>query len=117
MEFFNKFVDDKCIERLENVIESPFQRLSYTEAIELLQEAVKGGHEFEKSEITWGMDLGSEHERFICEQVYKKPTVVYNYPKDIKAFYMKLNDDNKTVAAMDILVPKVGELVGGSERE
>merc|ERR1711907_502242 len=117
MEFFQKNVDKDCISRLENVIESPFQRLSYTEAIELLQQTVKDGHKFENSEIVWGMDLGSEHERYICEQVYKKPTVVYNYPKDIKAFYMKLNDDEKTVAAMDILVPKVGELVGGSERE
>jgi len=109
--------DPECIKRIENVIESPFQRLSYTDAIELLQKVVKDGHKFEESEIVWGMDLGSEHERYICEQVYKKPTIVYDYPKDIKAFYMKLNDDDKTVAAMDILVPKVGELVGGSERE
>jgi len=109
--------DADCIKRVENVIETPFQRLSYTDAIALLQKAVAEGHVFEDMDITWGIDMGSEHERYICEQVFKKPTIVYDYPKDIKAFYMKLNDDNKTVAAMDILVPKVGELIGGSERE
>ena len=86
-------------------------------AIEKLKEVVASGHKFEENNIEWGMDMGSEHERFLCEQLFKKPTIVYNYPKDIKSFYMKLNDDNKTVAAMDILVPKVGELIGGSERE
>jgi asparaginyl-tRNA synthetase len=117
MEFFAARQDPGCIERIQNVIENPFQRLSYTDAITLLQKVVADGHKFEENEIVWGMDLGSEHERYICEVVYKKPTIVYDYPKDIKAFYMKLNDDNKTVAAMDILVPKVGELIGGSERE
>jgi len=118
MEFFQEFVDDKCIERVESVIETPFHRISYTEAIETLKKAVAAGHKFEDdAELVWGMDMGSEHERYLCEQVFKKPTIVYNYPKDIKSFYMKLNDDNETVAAMDILVPKVGELVGGSERE
>lgn len=108
---------NNCIERLQQVCAQPFERLTYTKVIEILQDTVKGGHKFEESEIVWGMDLGSEHERYICEQVYKKPCIVYNYPKEIKAFYMKLNEDKKTVAAMDILVPKVGELIGGSERE
>jgi len=108
---------NNCIERLQQVCAEPFERLTYTKVIEILQDTVKGGHKFEESEIVWGMDLGSEHERYICEQVYKKPCIVYNYPKEIKAFYMKLNEDKKTVAAMDILVPKVGELIGGSERE
>jgi len=119
MEWFAKRQggDPECINRCMNVIETPFQRCSYTEAIEILKKAVAEGKVFEDMEIEWGMDMGSEHERYICEVVFKKPTIVYNYPKDIKAFYMKLNDDDKTVAAMDILVPKVGELIGGSERE
>jgi len=109
--------DPECIKRCQNVIESPFQRISYTEAIELLKKTVAEGHKFEEMNIEWGMDLGSEHEKYICEKVYMKPTIVYNYPKEIKSFYMKQNEDGKTVAAMDILVPKVGELIGGSERE
>merc|ERR1712166_1388121 len=123
LEVFQNFVkhsdgsENNCIERLQQVCAEPFQRLTYTEVIEILQQTVKDGHKFEESEIVWGMDLGSEHERYICEQVYRKPCIVYNYPKEIKAFYMKLNEDKKTVAAMDILVPKVGELIGGSERE
>ena len=109
--------DPECINRVKAVVETPFQRITYTEAIDLLQKVVADGHKFEENEIVWGMDMGSEHERYLCEVMFKKPTIVYNYPKDIKSFYMKLNDDNKTVAAMDILVPKVGELIGGSERE
>eukprot|EP00656_Telonema_subtile_P005266 TRINITY_DN12395_c0_g1_i4.p1 TRINITY_DN12395_c0_g1~~TRINITY_DN12395_c0_g1_i4.p1 ORF type:complete len:560 (+),score=174.83 TRINITY_DN12395_c0_g1_i4:139-1818(+) len=108
---------NNCVERLEQVCSTPFTRLTYTEVIEILQETVKNGHKFEECNIEWGMDLGSEHERYICEVVYKMPCIVYNYPKEIKAFYMKLNEDKKTVAAMDILVPRVGELIGGSERE
>lgn len=92
------------------------QRLSYTEAIEILQKAEAEGVEFEEKPV-WGIDLPSEHERYICEKVFKKPVVLYNYPKEIKAFYMKLNDDQKTVAAADILVPKIGEIIGGSQRE
>lgn len=92
------------------------QRLPYTEAIEILQKAVADGTQFEEK-VEWGMDLPSEMERFLCEQVFKKPVVLTDYPKEIKAFYMKLNDDGKTVAAADILVPKIGEIIGGSQRE
>jgi asparaginyl-tRNA synthetase len=104
-------------DRLKNVLDYPFKRLTYTEAIEVLQKAVKeDGVEFEEEPV-WGIDLPSEHERYLCEKVYKKPVVLTDYPKDIKAFYMKLNDDEKTVAAADILVPKIGEIIGGSQRE
>jgi asparaginyl-tRNA synthetase len=104
-------------ERLKNVAESEFAKITYTEAVELLQNAVKDGSAKFEVFPQWGCDLGSEHERFIVEKVYKKPTIVINYPKGIKAFYMKLNDDKETVAAMDVLVPKIGELIGGSQRE
>jgi len=103
-------------ERLQFVVDSEFARITYTEAIETLIKAVEGGHEFDNA-VEWGIDLASEHERYLCEEVYKRPTIVRDYPKNIKAFYMRMNDDNKTVAAMDILVPGVGELVGGSQRE
>jgi len=104
-------------DRLKNVLDNPFKRLTYTDAIEVLQKAVKeDGVKFEEEPV-WGMDLPSEHERYLCEKVYKKPVVLTDYPKDIKAFYMKLNDDEKTVAAADILVPKIGEIIGGSQRE
>jgi len=104
-------------DRLKNVLDNPFVRLTYTEAIEILQKAVtEYGVKFEEDPV-WGMDLPSEHERYLCEKVYKKPVVLTDYPKDIKAFYMKLNDDQKTVAAADILVPKIGEIIGGSQRE
>uniref|UniRef100_A0A2N9F3G9 Aminoacyl-transfer RNA synthetases class-II family profile domain-containing protein n=1 Tax=Fagus sylvatica TaxID=28930 RepID=A0A2N9F3G9_FAGSY len=98
------------------VSSTPFERISYTEAVELLEEAVKSGRKFE-NQVAWGIDLASEHETYLTEVKFKKPVIVYNYPKDIKAFYMKVNDDCKTVAAMDVLVPKVGELIGGSQRE
>jgi asparaginyl-tRNA synthetase len=103
--------------RLRNVVESDFARITYTEAVRLLQEEVRAGKVKFEAFPQWGDDLGSEHERYITEQVNKKPTIVINYPKGIKAFYMKLNDDNQTVAAMDLLVPKIGELIGGSQRE
>mmetsp|Transcript_16640 Transcript_16640/g.20749 ORF Transcript_16640/g.20749 Transcript_16640/m.20749 type:complete len:197 (+) Transcript_16640:1170-1760(+) len=103
-------------DRLRNVLEEPFQRLTYTEAIEILKSAAASGIKFEEKP-EWGMDLPSEMERYLCEKVYKKPVVLTNYPKGIKAFYMKLNDDDKTVAAADILVPKIGEIIGGSQRE
>lgn len=104
-------------DRLKNVLDNPFKRLTYTEAIEVLQKAVKeDGVKFEEEPV-WGIDLPSEHERYLCEKVYKKPVVLTDYPKDIKAFYMKLNEDEKTVAAADILVPKIGEIIGGSQRE
>lgn len=103
----------KLRDRLNNTIQEPFKRLTYTEAIDIL---LKSGEKFE-SEPVWGIDLGSEHERYLAEIVYKKPVILSDYPKEIKAFYMRLNDDGKTVAAMDILVPGIGELVGGSQRE
>ena len=113
LEFFNKFVDTGLIERLTNVVSNDFARVSYTEAIDLL---LKSGVEFEYTPF-WGCDMQTEHERYLCEQVFKKPVFVYNYPKEIKAFYMRLNDDGKTVAAADMLVPGIGELIGGSQRE
>ncbi len=113
MNFFNQFIHKGLLERLDNIIHSEFARITYTEAIDLLQ---KSGKKFEFP-VTWGSDLQSEHERYITEEVYKKPVFVIDYPKEIKAFYMRLNDDNKTVAAMDLLVPGVGEIVGGSQRE
>ncbi|MDP3058378.1 MAG: amino acid--tRNA ligase-related protein, partial [bacterium] len=105
--------DNKLLDRIENIIASDFVRITYTEAIELL---LKSECKFEFP-VQWGIDLQTEHERYITEQVFAKPVFVTNYPKDIKAFYMRQNDDGKTVAAMDLLVPGIGELVGGSQRE
>ena len=114
MEFFNYFIDKGLLERLDAVKNSEFRRMDYTEAIEILKQAdVK----FENNKIEWGMDLNTEHERYLTEQVVKGPVFLINYPQEIKAFYMRLNDDGKTVAACDLLVPGVGELVGGSQRE
>ncbi|HZK57371.1 MAG TPA: asparagine--tRNA ligase [Clostridia bacterium] len=113
MEFFNRFIDKGLIDRLNNVMDSDFAGITYTEAIELLK---KSGKKFEYP-VEWGHDLQTEHERYITEEVFKKPTFVVNYPKEIKAFYMKLNEDGKTVAAMDLLVPGIGEIMGGSQRE
>lgn len=113
MEFFNQFVDKGLLERLHNVVSNDFARITYTEAVELLKEH---NDEFAYP-VEWGSDLQTEHERYLTEQIYKKPVFVTDYPKEIKAFYMKLNDDNKTVAAMDLLVPGVGEIIGGSQRE
>jgi len=113
MEFFNKFIDQNLFARLDNVVNSSFERITYTEAIELL---AKSGQKFQFP-VEWGCDLQTEHERYLTEQIFKKPVFVINYPKDIKAFYMRLNDDSKTVAAMDLLVPGVGEIIGGSQRE
>ena len=117
MEFFNNFIDKGVIEKLNNVINSEFVRMDYTKAIDLLKKAAEAGHKFENPDIYWGMDLMSEHERYITEEIVKGPVFLINYPKEIKAFYMKLNPDNKTVAACDLLVPKEGEIVGGSQRE
>ena len=117
MKFFDTFIDKGVIEKLNNVINAPFVRMDYTKAIELLEKAVKAGHKFENNNIFWGMDLNSEHERYVTEEIVKGPVFLINYPKEIKAFYMKLNPDNKTVAACDLLVPKEGEIVGGSQRE
>lgn len=117
MKFFNTMIDNTLIERLEHVANSEFKKISYTEGIEILQEAVKNGVKFANPKIDWGMDLQSEHERYLTEQVVKGPLFLTNYPKEIKAFYMRENEDGKTVAACDLLVPVVGELVGGSQRE
>ena len=117
MDFFNNFIDKTLKERLHHVLESEFKRMAYTEAIEELKKAQQNGHKFENNKIFWGMDLQSEHERYITEQVVKGPVFLINYPKEMKAFYMRQNDDGKTVAACDLLVPYVGELVGGSQRE
>ena len=113
LEFLNKFVDTGLLERLNNIVNNNFVRLDYTDAIAIL-EKVKNRFEFP---VKWGIDLQSEHERYITEEVYKKPVFLKNYPKDIKAFYMRQNDDGKTVAAVDLLVPGIGELIGGSQRE
>jgi asparaginyl-tRNA synthetase len=113
MSFFNKFVDKGLIDRLQNIVDSDFQRITYTEAIDIL----KDSKESFKYPVEWGIDLQTEHERFITEKIFNKPVFVTDYPKDIKAFYMRLNDDEKTVAAMDLLVPGVGEIIGGSQRE
>ncbi len=113
MEFFNNFVDKTLLERLQNVVNSKFGQITYTEAIELLK---KEQDNFEYP-VEWGADLQTEHERFLTEKVFQKPVFVTDYPKEIKAFYMRLNDDQQTVAAMDCLVPGVGEIIGGSQRE
>lgn len=113
LEFLNKFVDPTLLERLQNIVDNEFVRLNYTDAIKIL-EKVKNKFVFP---VKWGVDLQSEHERYLTEEVYKKPVFLKNYPKEIKAFYMRQNDDNKTVAAVDMLVPGVGELCGGSQRE
>jgi asparaginyl-tRNA synthetase len=112
MAFFNEFIDKGLLERLEGIVNSDFERLDYSEGIKILEES-REKFEFP---VKWGLDLQSEHEQYICEKI-GKPVFLINYPKDIKAFYMKLNDDGKTVAAMDLLVPKVGEIIGGSQRE
>ena len=114
MKFFNEMIDQTLLERLEHVKNSDFRRMPYTEAIELLK---KADVKFENNKIEWGMDLNTEHERYLTEQVVKGPVFLIDYPKEIKAFYMRQNDDGKTVAACDLLVPGVGELVGGSQRE
>ncbi|SFA83814.1 asparaginyl-tRNA synthetase [Acetitomaculum ruminis DSM 5522] len=113
MEFFNQFIDKGLLERLKHVASSEFARVTYTEAVE---ELIKHNDKFDYK-VSWGCDLQTEHERYLTEEIYKRPVFVTNYPKEIKAFYMKLNDDKKTVAAMDCLVPGIGEIVGGSQRE
>ena len=113
LEFFDKFIENGLIDRMNNLISSEFGRITYTEAIELLE---KSGHEFEYP-VSWGIDMQTEHERYLTEKIFGKPVFVTDYPKEIKAFYMRQNDDGKTVAAADMLVPGVGELIGGSQRE
>jgi asparaginyl-tRNA synthetase len=113
MSFFSQWVDKTIRQTLEHVVQSEFERVSYTEAIKILE---KSGEKFEFP-VKWGIDLQSEHERYLTEKTFKKPVIVYNYPREIKAFYMRVNDDGKTVGAMDVLVPKIGEIIGGSQRE
>ncbi len=116
LEFLNKMIDNELIERLKFVTTHDFVRLPYTEGIKILEEAVAKGHKFEFP-VFWGADLASEHERFLVEEHFKKPVILTDYPKEIKAFYMKQNEDGKTVRAMDVLFPRIGEIIGGSERE
>ncbi len=113
MRFFDKFISQGLVERLQHIVDTPFERITYTQAVEILE---KSNKKFEFP-VKWGLDLQSEHERYLAEEHFAKPVIVTNYPKEIKAFYMRINDDNKTVAAMDVLVPKVGEIIGGSQRE
>lgn len=111
--FFNQFVDDGVLARLQKVAHTGFERMDYSEAIKILE---KSGKKFEFP-VRWGLDMQSEHERYLCEEHVGGPLIVTNYPKDIKAFYMRMNDDEKTVAAMDVLAPGIGEIIGGSQRE
>lgn len=116
IQFLNNMFDKELVERLQGVMKDDFVRLPYTEGIKILEEAVAKGHKFEFP-VYWGVDLASEHERYLVEAHFKRPVILTDYPKDIKAFYMKQNEDGKTVRAMDILFPKIGEIIGGSERE
>jgi asparaginyl-tRNA synthetase len=116
LEFFNKRIDNTVLETLEHVASSDFEHVPYTEAIRLLEQARDGGRAFEFP-VYWGADMQSEHERYLTEEVFKKPVVVTDYPREIKAFYMRLNEDGKTVRAMDVLAPRIGEIIGGSQRE
>ena len=116
LEFLNKMIDKTLLERLHSVVAEEFVRLPYTEGIKILEEAVANGHKFEFP-VSWGMDLASEHERFLVEEHFKKPVIMTDYPKDIKAFYMKINDDDRTVQGTDVLFPQIGEIIGGSVRE
>ena len=116
LEFLNKMIDKTLIERLKGVVAGSFERLPYTKGIEILEEAVKNGKKFEFP-VSWGMDLASEHERYLVEEYFKKPVIMTDYPKEIKAFYMKINEDGKTVQGTDVLFPQIGEIIGGSVRE
>ena len=116
VKFLNDMFDKGLIERLQGVLKDDFVRLPYTEGIKILEDAVAKGHKFEFP-VYWGVDLASEHERYLVEEHFKRPVILTDYPKEIKAFYMKQNEDGKTVRAMDVLFPKIGEIIGGSERE
>ena len=116
LEFLNKMIDNSLIERLKSVVDTEFVRLPYTEGIRILEQAVRDGHKFEFP-VSWGIDLASEHERFLVEHHFKKPVIMVDYPKEIKAFYMKQNDDGRTVQGTDVLFPQIGEIIGGSVRE
>jgi asparaginyl-tRNA synthetase len=116
LEFLNNMIDKGLLERLKGVLSESFVRLPYTEGVKILEDAVKAGHKFEFP-VSWGMDLASEHERFLVEEHFKRPVIMTDYPKDIKAFYMKINDDDRTVQGTDVLFPQIGEIIGGSVRE
>jgi asparaginyl-tRNA synthetase len=116
LEFFNQRIDKTVLETLEHVASSNFEHITYTEAVRLLEKARDDGRAWEFP-VHWGADLQSEHERYLTEEVFRKPVVVTDYPKEIKAFYMRLNEDGKTVRAMDVLAPRIGEIIGGSQRE
>ena len=116
LEFFNQRIDNTVLETLEHVVNSPFERVPYTEAVRLLERAVDQGQRWEFP-VSWGVDLQAEHERYLTEQVFNRPIIVTDYPQQIKAFYMRRNDDGQTVRAMDVLVPRIGEIIGGSQRE
>ncbi len=116
LDFLNKMVDKTLIERLKSVVSGSFERLPYTEGIRILEEAVANGRKFEFP-VSWGMDLASEHERYLVEEYFKKPVIMTDYPKEIKAFYMKINEDGRTVQGTDVLFPQIGEIIGGSVRE
>ena len=116
LDFLNSMIDKTLLERLQGVLKNDFVRLTYTDGIKILEEAAANGHKFEFP-VSWGMDLASEHERFLVEHHFKKPVIMYDYPKEIKAFYMKINEDSKTVQGTDVLFPQIGEIIGGSVRE
>jgi asparaginyl-tRNA synthetase len=115
--FFDQFVEKGLVARLKQVIDTPFKRVTYTEGVQILEDLIKDGKVKFENKVFWGVDLASEHEKHLTEKVFGGPIILYNYPKDIKAFYMKVNEDDKTVQAMDILVPRIGEIIGGSARE
>lgn len=117
MKFFDEMIQPGVLKLMQSLITAPFAKMSYTDGIEHLKKAIANGHVFENKNIYWGMDLNSEHERYLCETVVKGPVFLINYPKEIKAFYMRQNDDGKTVAACDLLAPGIGEIIGGSQRE
>jgi asparaginyl-tRNA synthetase len=117
LKFFDQFVEKGLVDRLKHVIETPFKRVTYTEAVAILEDLMKSKKAKFENKVYWGVDLSSEHEKHLTEKIFNGPIILYNYPKDIKAFYMKLNSDNKTVQAMDVLVPRIGEIIGGSARE
>lgn len=116
LDFLNSMIDKTLLDRLQGVLRNDFVRLTYTDGIKILEEAAANGHKFEFP-VSWGMDLASEHERFLVEHHFKKPVIMYDYPKEIKAFYMKINEDGKTVQGTDVLFPQIGEIIGGSVRE
>jgi len=117
LEFFDQRIEKGLLERLQKVINTPFKRIAYTECIEILERDIKQKKLKFENKVFWGCDLASEHEKYLTDKVFEGPIIVFNYPKDIKAFYMKMNEDEKTVQAMDVLVPRIGEVIGGSARE